>query len=128
MARILLVEDEELIRLSFLAALEEAGHSVADAANGSRALELLDEGEFDLVITDVLMPRINGLTIIRTVVSQFPETKIIAMSGGSARLPAADNLEISESFGADAVLSKPFSERELCLTVEQVLSAPSARA
>jgi CheY-like chemotaxis protein len=68
------------------------------------------------------------LTIIRTVVSQFPETKIIAMSGGSARLPAADNLEISESFGADAVLSKPFSERELCLTVEQVLSAPSARA
>ena len=127
MARILLVEDEELIRLAFLAALEEAGHEVAEAANGSRALELLDEGGFDLVVTDVLLPRVNGLTIIRTVVSQFPETRVIAISGGSARLSASDNLEISESFGADAILSKPVSEQELRDTVDRVLAEPISR-
>jgi CheY-like chemotaxis protein len=112
MANILVVDDEAIARFSIRDTLESAGHSVVEAADGKDAIERLTTDPFDLVITDIIMPKREGLEIIIEMKRDYPELKIIAISGGG-RTKNLDFLELAEKFGADRVIAKPSSKAEL---------------
>ena len=121
MARILIVDDEELVRLTLRQALEKERHELVDATNGEEALRLLRRRAVDLVITDIIMPEKEGIETIREIRQDYPETKIIAISGGG-RMGNVDFLRMSQLLGADAILPKPFGPEELLKLVRRILA------
>lgn len=114
--RLLLVEDEDLIRDMITIALEEEGYEVHTAIDGREALQLLQntdenngESVFDLIILDLMLPEINGLDICRLLRYQGDITPILAVSAKASETDRVLGLEV----GADDYLTKPFSMREL---------------
>lgn len=122
MAKVLVVEDSAAVRLAVTEVIEQAGHSVASAENGRVAIELLRDGTFDLIVTDVLMPEADGLEVIKEARARHPRTQVLAMSGGAPNLPAGYALKMAEMFAADAVLFKPFLNDELKKAVARLLT------
>jgi CheY-like chemotaxis protein len=112
MARILLAEDDPAVRATVRAVLKRLGHEVTEAADGAAAIKQIEAETFDLVITDVIMPEVEGLEVVRAVRSRRPDCPIIAMSGGG-RIAKEEILTWAEKFGARYVLPKPFSADEL---------------
>lgn len=121
MARILLIDDEELVRFSLRQILEIDGHEVDEAADGNEGLRCIESVPYDLVITDILMPGKEGVETIIEARQDRPNLKIIAISGGG-RFGNYDFLQLAQQFGADAVLSKPFNRQRLSELVESVLA------
>ena len=120
MAKILVIDDSEDIRILLHEALQAAGHSVVEAADGEAGLRSYREHYPDLVITDIVMPNKEGLETIMELRRESPGVKIVAMSGGTrgmviSFLPAAKKL------GADYTLPKPFSLAELQAVVDDAL-------
>ena len=117
MARILLIDDHELARYTMHVILESAGHDVVQAENGREGIELHEAQSFDLVVTDMIMPDVEGVETIKTLLEQDPTQKIVAVSGGG-RAGHVDYLETASTSGAQRTLQKPFSENELleCVT------------
>ncbi len=114
--RILVVEDEDVIRQMIVIALEEEGYEVVVAIDGRAALSLIEEAEknltnpfFDLVILDLMLPQINGLDICRLVRYQGNIIPILILSAKASETDRVLGLEV----GADDYLTKPFSMREL---------------
>ncbi|WP_319523757.1 response regulator [uncultured Desulfosarcina sp.] len=120
MARILVIDDDDTVRLSVKLALEDADHIVEDAADGEKGVALFRENPADLVVTDIFMPEKEGLETIDEIKRLRPETKIIAISGGG-RMDPEDYLSIAESVGADHSLLKPFDIEKLAEVVEDLL-------
>ena len=120
MANILLIDDEEQVRLPLSELLRIAGHEVVTAADGAVGLELFQRQAFDLVITDVLMPKKGGPETIAALRSLRPGLKIIAIYGGG-RVSGADPLATARSLGADRLLAKPVTFVELWSAVSDVL-------
>lgn len=120
-SRILVVEDSAIVRLSVVGYLESQGFTVTQAENGRVAVRALDRGSFDLIVTDVLMPEMDGIELIKAVRSSHPDAKILAMSGGTPTLPAGFVLKMIQMFQADAVLYKPFLNEELGTVVARLL-------
>lgn len=121
MKRILLVEDEDDLRRLLRLMLVKSGYTVVEARNGKEALAAVQPAEpFDLILTDLIMPEKEGIEIIGAFRNDFPDTKIIAMSGGG-RANAVDYLKVAEIMGAHAVLAKPFSNETLIQTVSDAL-------
>ena len=123
-ARILLIDDEDLVRSTLRYALDRAGHDVVEAGNGREGMALLERGGIDLVITDILMPEMEGIETIRAAKKAAPGLKIIAMSGAAAG--AVDFLQLAARLGADEILRKPFGTRALVEAVERCLAASAA--
>lgn len=117
MAHVLLVEDEFLIAMSAEGILEEAGHAVAHASDGRQALDVLTSMTPDLVLTDYMMPRLDGAGLIRAIrnVGRLREIPIILMTAVPADKIAGMQLPI------DAFLQKPFSDAELERVVARIL-------
>ena len=109
---ILLVDDDALIRDGIQPRLCSLGYSVTCAADGADALVQIERSRFDAVITDILMPRIDGLELIAVLRRTQPEVRIVAMSAGGKRHPS-HYLESAAGLGAHATLLKPFSFSEL---------------
>ncbi len=126
MANVLVIDDEPTVRQLLRRVLERAGHRVAEAANGVEACGLMFPcGAFDLVMIDLIMPRLGGLEVIKMVRAHTPRTRIIAMSGGD-RLDCTENgLVQAAEFGADICLPKPFSPGLLLDRLQRLLSLPS---
>lgn len=122
MAHILVVDDQAPVRLTIRIGLEQAGHTVADAADGQEGLDQLDGQTFDLAIVDVVMPRMGGVEFIKAARMLRPEMPILAISGGGGPMPAAYSLTMTEMFGAAGVLFKPFTPDELRVGVDRLLS------
>jgi DNA-binding response OmpR family regulator len=120
MASVLLTDDNPDIRQFVEFALTRAGHVVTAAPDGKAALKLLETQQFDVVVTDIVMPDIDGLELIRIIRKNNPGVKVIGMSGGG-RGAAVDYLEMAMRFGAAATLQKPFRPDELTAAVEAVL-------
>ncbi len=120
MARILLVDDEAILLRMFEAALQVDDHEVTTASDGNRALALLSAGAFDLVVTDLMLPDMEGLGIITEIRGKKPDLPIIAMSGGGGD-SSGDYLEMAAQLGAKRTLLKPFSARQLLGAVSEVL-------
>jgi CheY-like chemotaxis protein len=121
MARILVIDDDEILRRLLGRVLTRAGHTVSAAADGLEATRLAHEQPFDLVITDLLMPESDGLEVIMAIREEFPGLRVIAISGGG-RLGSNGYLRMARNLGASAVLSKPFENAELLSLVDKLLS------
>lgn len=121
MARILVVDDDAPIRNLVQTILATDGHEVFCAGDGKEAIRFLQESPFDLVITDLIMPEMEGLEMIRKVRKQRPELKIIAMTGGGYG-SARDYLTWAKAFGVDQTIMKPFSRAELLEAVTGTLA------
>ena len=118
MANVLVIEDDELIRKLCRDILEQSGHQVVEASDGEEGVRLLGQGSVDLIITDIFLPKKDGVEIIREIRREFPNLKIIAITGARGRfnrLPAAQNL------GAHRILVKPFSVQEILGSVSELL-------
>ena len=122
MPSILVVEDDAALRRLFEQMLLRDGHEVTIAADGAQALKLIEAMSFDVVVTDLIMPEMEGLSLLRELRHLKSPPKIIAMSGGG-RGSATDYLEIAAMLGAAATLSKPFTHQQLTEAVERVMTA-----
>ncbi len=100
--------------------LETAGYGVIDASNGREGMQRYREAPTDLVITDLIMPEQEGLETIQELRRDFPETKLIAISGG-AREGTMDFLPIAEQLGANRILHKPFTPEKFLEVIQEVL-------
>jgi len=114
---IILVEDDPDQRLSIRLALELAGYSLREAADGREALALQRERPSSMLITDLFMPEADGFELIETFRREFPRTKIIVVSGGGRRTKK-DYLESARLMGVDATLHKPFEIETLLNTLK----------
>ena len=121
MKRILIIDDEELARFTIREILEGASFEVDEAENGLVGIEKQKAAPFDLIITDIIMPEKEGVETIIDLKNDFPDLKIIAISGGG-RTRNLDFLKLSERFGAGKVLAKPFTEGQLLDAVNEVLA------
>ena len=123
MSRILIVEDTRLMRDSLVDVLTELDHEVVTAENGAEAVNMIAAGQvFDLIITDIIMPEMDGIEAIMEVQTMSPQTPIIAISGGSARLEKAAGLDTAKRLGAVAVLEKPFEIDSLLAAIQVATS------
>jgi CheY-like chemotaxis protein len=120
MARILVIDDEELVRASIQITLESDGHEVVLADDGRTGIARQSERPFDLIITDIVMPNKEGMETIIELRQEYRDPKIIAISGG-ARSRNADYLTAAKNLGATATLAKPFSNDELLQCVAECL-------
>ena len=112
MTRILLIDDEPLVRDVLARLLSAEGHEVLAVDDGSRAVEYVEQGEIELVITDLLMPGQEGIETIGALRERWPALPILAISGGG-RLDAIDLLPVARSMGATATLPKPITGTRL---------------
>jgi len=99
--------------------LEEAGHEVEEAADGDRGLELYREDPSEIVITDIRMPEKTGNETILELRAEYPEVKIIAMSGGGT-VGAELYMKVARKLGADHAITKPFAPDELLSAVRSL--------
>ena len=120
MAHILIAEDEEAVRIFVSRALEHRGHTTISVPDGGAAVDAMDKGKFDLLLTDIVMPIMDGIALALKVSSEHPEMPILMMTGYSHERQRAHNLECL----IHDVISKPFSLDELCDTVDGVLANP----
>jgi CheY-like chemotaxis protein len=120
MARILVVDDDPQIRTLLAQTLEREGHLVVAASDGAQGVRLFREDPVDLIITDIIMPEKDGWEAIVELRKSFPETRIIAMSGGGELGPSS-YLAIAKRFGAERIFSKPLKRQELLKAVRELL-------
>ena len=123
MKRILLVDDVPAVRLSIRAALEAIGHQVLEAADGKEALELLGNQAVDLIVTDLWMPNLDGVELLKRLRAGNANIRVIAISGGGVRKPIDVSAALAQTWGADAVLYKPFDNEDLVDEINRLLPA-----
>ena len=116
MARILVVDWEEEERVYLWSVLEDAGHELLFAADGQAALEVWKRKEVDLVITELYLPELNGLRLIKELRARDPDGLIVAISEISA-----DQLDLAEDYGACHLLLKPVDPGTLLAGVTKAL-------
>src|SRR5690348_14882376 len=119
MARILLAEDDDDMRRLLVEALERAGYDVADFDNGASAYERLKEEPFTLLLTDIVMPEMDGIELARKASEIDPDLKIMFITGFAAVALNPDNHAPKDA----KILSKPFHLRDLVDQVERLLAA-----
>ena len=125
MARILVAEDEEALRGSVQRALTEAGHAVSVAADGTEALDMLArlKGAFDLLLADIKMPVMDGIALSLAVARDFPDVRILLMTGYADQRERAHGLEALIC----GVVSKPFTVEAIKFEVAAALAAQRVR-
>jgi CheY-like chemotaxis protein len=122
--RVLIIDDDAELRTTAQQLLESEGFSVSVAANGSEALNLQRRQPADIVLTDVFMPEKDGIETIAELHREFPQAKVIVMSGSNA--PMFDNVMVAaRELGATRSLHKPLDARMLIDTIREL--ATSAR-
>lgn len=117
---ILVVDDDASIRELLRKLFEKSGYAVREAADGSAALRLMREEQADCVVTDIIMPEKEGIETILEIRRTYPETQIVAISGGG-RIGPLNYLKMAKLMGARYVFSKPFSAADLLDAVSSLL-------
>lgn len=120
MPRILIIDDDDIIKRMLRRMLTRAGYDVLDAADGKEGIERFRENDVDLVITDLIMPEKEGLEMIMELKTDFPDIKIIAMSGG-AQMGPEGYLQLADALGAQRTLKKPIAREDLLAAIEEIL-------
>ncbi|MBA2463301.1 MAG: response regulator [Actinobacteria bacterium] len=118
MRRILVVDDEQIVRDLTVQVLERAGYDVLSVACPKRALELVDTEDVDLVVSDVVMPGLSGVELLDEIRERRPGLPVVLMTGGS---PEPERTTRALQLGASGIVYKPFSHAELCGAVEAAL-------
>jgi CheY-like chemotaxis protein len=117
--QILIIDDEPSIHRLFSDVLKGAGYEPVAASSAREGLRVLRERPVDLVITDILMPDMDGLEVTRNVRREFPRVKIIAMTGGQQ---AIDYCQVARLLGAHDTLIKPIASERLLEAVARLLA------
>ena len=125
-ARILIVDDDAAVSRTLSLILTRAGYQVNTVTSGRKGLELLSNDGYDLVLTDIIMPELDGIEAIRRIRTDHPGLRIIAMSGGG-QIDKADFLHMAEALGADRVIEKPVRSERLLELVGSVMANPARR-
>lgn len=120
MIRILLAEDEDAMRTYLARALENAGYEVVAVDRGTAALPLLEEYHFDLLLSDIVMPEMDGIELAQRCAEISPQTKVMFITGF-----AAVTLKANREAPQAKVLSKPFHLKDLVLEVERIFGHPA---
>ena len=120
MARILLIDDDDMVRFTLRSALQREGHDVVEAENGAVALDRMRDGGFPLVITDIVMPEKEGIEVIMELRRDYPATCIIAITGGDPQRRLLYS-SMANELGADHVLIKPFLDDTLIALIDECL-------
>jgi CheY-like chemotaxis protein len=135
MARILVIDDDDLVLASLRIQLESNDHVVVTADGGRAGIAMVADGQFDVVICDVFMPDMDGFETIRAIHECDPDVPVIVISGFTFRhtsVPTPDFLAMATELGAACSLRKPFRPGELmrainsCLPMQIVAAAPAA--
>jgi two-component system cell cycle response regulator CpdR len=119
MAKILIAEDELAVREFVRRALAHNGHDVTVVDDGLKALEAVSTDAFDLLVTDIVMPGLDGIALALKLAKDRPELSILMMSGYAAERQRAHNLDAL----IHKVVAKPFTLDEICTAVDEVLAA-----
>ena len=120
MIRILLAEDEQAMREHLTRALEKANYEVVAVDRGTAAVPLLDEQKFDLWLTDIVMPEMDGIELAQHCAAVCPETQVMFITGFSGV-----TLRAGQSVPKAKILSKPFHLRDLVLEVDRLFQPDS---
>ncbi len=121
MTTILLVADEDLLREGVREILEMSDYTVIEARDGEEALSLFAINNVDLVISDIVMPNMDGVDFVSRLRESFPDVPILTISGGSRVVSARFGLDSALLSGANASLTKPFNAKQLLEKVQQLL-------
>ncbi len=121
MNRILAIDDDPNVRQMICRMLERSGYDVVTAANGREGVEKFRANPPDVVITDIIMPEQEGIETIRQLKSEFPDCRIIAISGGG-RVGPADYLNMAKLLGAAKTIRKPFDSAQLISAIREVMA------
>ena len=119
MSKILIAEDDTAVREFVSRALVNAGHDVTATADGVQALEALEKDTFELVLSDIVMPELDGIALALKVSRDWPDMPILLMTGYAAERQRAHNLDAL----IHDVISKPFTLQQICEAADTVLSA-----
>ena len=119
MAKIILAEDDEDMRRFLVRALERAGHAVVSFGEGASAFEEIKQSSYDLLMTDIVMPEMDGIELARRAAELDPSLKIMFITGFAAVALHPDSRAPKEA----KVLSKPFHLRELVAEVDRMMAA-----
>jgi DNA-binding response OmpR family regulator len=129
MTRVIIIDDEEDIRIVLKEIFVRAGFDVEVASDGAEGMNLIRETGADLVITDIIMPGVDGVQTAYDIRMEFPSTKIIVMSGGGntaaldyepSAISTTSYLASAEAVGADMTITKPFDREELIRAVKDL--------
>jgi CheY-like chemotaxis protein len=121
MPRILIIEDEEQVRSVTRRTLEGEGYDVLEAEDGFSGIKAFTENDVDLIITDIIMPGMEGIETIVELRKRNPEIKIIAISG-AGKMGPGEYLRLAKVFGANHTFAKPFDRVEFVATVKGLLA------
>ncbi|MFP4381716.1 MAG: response regulator [Candidatus Sumerlaeia bacterium] len=120
MARILVIDDEEQLRGMLRELFEKMGHTVVEAENGDVGVQEYRKQPADVVITDIVMPEKSGIGSILSLKREYPDVKMIAISGHS-RVGDKDLLDLARELGAEYAMTKPFKMAEIADCVNKLL-------
>jgi CheY-like chemotaxis protein len=123
MPSVLVVDDEDQLRQLLREILEQAGYQVTEARDGKEAVQQYRLAPADVVIMDILMPEQDGLETTSTLRREFPNVKIIAITGSSEMIGILSFLDVAKMLGAHRALQKPFEMQTLLDTVQAELQA-----
>lgn len=116
---VLVVDDEDALRSVLSTELLSEGYVVETAPDGDDAIAILQQKQFDLVLLDIKMPRVDGFEVLRFIKQRYPSTKVIMLTGFADLKNAIE----SKKLGAEDFVSKPYDLVDLLTTIERVLSA-----
>ena len=111
--RVLVIEDNADLRDLIQTYLEEEGYEVSSAADGRDGLQQQRNAPSEIVVTDIFMPGKEGIETVFDLKREFPDTRIIVMSGGPSLVQGMDYLGLARELGAARTLAKPFTMRQL---------------
>lgn len=126
MARILVIDDDDQVREMLRQMMVHAGHEAVVAADGQLGISMHREQPADIIVTDIIMPEKDGWEAIVELRKEFPDVRIIAISGG-ARLGPYSYLAIAKRFGAQRVFAKPIEKAELLRAIEELLEGSDSQ-
>ena len=121
MIRILLAEDDSVMREYLTRALERSGYAVTAVDRGTAALPLIEAEHFDLLLTDIVMPEMDGIELAQKVAEMAPSTRVMFITGF-----AAVTLRAGKTMPQARVLSKPFHLRDLVMEVDRMFESETA--
>ena len=120
MARILIIDDESVIQDLLVDMLEREGYETITASDGKEGMRIYRENPTDLIITDLIMPKKEGIETIMELRRDFRDVKVIAMSGGGMN-DSDTYLQIAKTIGVEKTLAKPFNRKELLRAVQELI-------
>jgi CheY-like chemotaxis protein len=117
-AKVLVAEDNPAVREFIVRSLSSVGYAVTAAIDGQQALDMLAREKFDVLVTDIVMPNVDGIALAMKAVRMFPNLRIVMISGYAQERMRAHNLESL----VHKIIAKPFSLEEICEAVKNALS------